>query len=51
MKTTQSNAKPKTMKIQINGKTVTLFFTTEPNKEAADFIKKTLINAYLIKAV
>jgi len=51
MKTTQSNTKPETMKIEVNGKPVTLFFAPEPNKEAADFIKKTLIKAYLIKAV
>ncbi len=51
MKTTQSNVKPETVKIQISGKTVTLFFTPEPNREAADFIKRTLINSYLIKAV
>lgn len=51
MKTTESNVKPETVKVQINDKTVTLFFALEPNKEASDFIKKTLINAYLIKAV
>lgn len=43
--------KQETMKITVNGKTVTLFFMSEPNHEAADFIKKTLLNAYLIKAV
>lgn len=51
MKTTQLNIKAETVKIQINGKPVMLFFTPEPNREAADFIKKTLINAYMIKAV
>ena len=51
MNSTQTNKKPEIIKIQINGKPVTLMFATEPNKEAADFIKKTLINAYLIKAV
>lgn len=51
MKTTQSNTKPETVKIQINGKPVILFFAPEPNKEAADFIKKTLIKAYMIKTV
>lgn len=51
MKTIETNQKKNTMKIIINGKPVTLFFISEPNNEAADFIKKTLINAYLIKAV
>ncbi|GEM_PF-2340063 len=39
------------VKIQINGKPVTLYFASNPNNEASDFIKKTLINSYLIKAV
>ncbi len=51
MKTTHSNIKTETVKIIISGKPITLFFAPEPNKEAADFIKKTLINAYLIKVV
>lgn len=42
--------KPK-MNIIVNGKRITLFFAPEPNPEAADFIKKTLINAYLLKAI
>lgn len=51
MKATQGNIKNDTLKLQIKGKPVTLIFEPEPNKEAADFIKKTLINAFLIKAV
>ena len=39
------------MKIEINGKKVNLFFQCEPNTSAAEFIKKTLINAYAMKAV
>ncbi|MCI1951162.1 hypothetical protein [Caproicibacter fermentans] len=49
MKTTQQDKKTETIKIQINGIPVTLFFATEPNKEAADFIKKALINAYVVR--
>ena len=51
MKTTHTEAKPESVKMTVNGKPVTLFFRPEPNNEAAEFIKKTLINAYLIKAV
>lgn len=40
MKTIETNQKQNTMKIIVNGKPVTLFFKSEPNKEAADFIKK-----------
>lgn len=32
---------------EINGHKVTLSFTKEPNPDAADFIKKILLNAYL----
>jgi hypothetical protein len=49
MKTKRLDRKTETIEIQINGISVTLFFTSEPNKEAADFIKKALINAYVIK--
>ena len=49
MNTTQQDKKVETIKIQINGIPVTLFFAPEPNKEAADFIKKTLINSYVIR--
>lgn len=51
MQTTQSGQKPETMKIEVYGKPATLIFAREPNKEAADFIKRTLISSYLIKAV
>ena len=47
----EEHQKQDTMKITVNGKRVTLFFMPEPNHEAAEFIKKTLLNAYLIKAV
>lgn len=46
-----NNDQKKTMKIIINSKTVTLKFAQEPNHQAADFIKKTLINAFLVKVV
>ena len=39
------------MKIEINGKKINLIFQNEPNVSAADFIRKTLINAYAMKAV
>lgn len=51
MKIAETNQKQNSLKIIINGKLVTLIFQSAPNNEAADFIKKTLINAYLIKAV
>jgi hypothetical protein len=35
--------------ITINGKLITLSFASEANTEAADFIKKALINAYIVK--
>lgn len=47
----EADQKQETMKITVNGKRVTLFFMPEPNHEAAEFIKKTLLNAYHIKAV
>jgi hypothetical protein len=49
MKTNQQDKNAETIKIQINGMPVTLFFAPEPNKEAANFIKKALINAYVIR--
>jgi hypothetical protein len=49
MKTTQQDKRTESIKVQINGIPVTLFFAPEPNREAADFIKKTLINAYVIR--
>lgn len=51
MQATQSNMKPEAMKITVNDRPVTLFFLSEPNKKAGDYIKKMLINAYLIKIV
>ncbi len=51
MKITKNDQKQDSLKIVINGKLVTLLFAPDPNTEAADFIKKTLINAFLIKAV
>ena len=51
MKTVQSNKKQDSIKVMVNGKPITIFFASEPNKEAADYIKKALINAYLVKPV
>lgn len=39
------------LKIEVAGKPVTLRFAPEPNSEAANYIKKTLVSAYLLKAV
>lgn len=47
----KNNTKQDVLKIEIAGKPVTLRFTSEPNTAAADFIKKTLVGAYLLKAV
>ena len=47
----KNNTKQDVLKIEIAGKPVTLHFTSEPNTAAADFIKKTLVGAYLLKAV
>ena len=49
-KAENSNATER-MKIEINGKKVNLIFQSEPNVSAAEFIRKTLINAYTMKAV
>ena len=51
MNTINNDQKKNSMKIIINSKTVTLKFAQEPNSQAADFIKKTLINAFLVKVV
>ena len=51
MRTNQNDAKKETMKITLGGKQVILKFTDEPNMEAADFIKKALINAFLVKTI
>ena len=47
----KNDQKKDSLKIVINGKPVKLMFVTDANTEAADFIKKTLINAYIIKVV
>jgi hypothetical protein len=44
-----NDLKKNSLKININDKMVTLKFTSEPNIGVADFVKKTLINAFLIK--
>lgn len=49
-KAENSNATER-MKIEINGKKVNLIFQIEPNVSAAEFIRKTLLNAYTMKAV
>lgn len=41
---------PESLHITVNGKAVRLYFMPEPNREAASFIKKTLISAYALKA-
>ncbi|MPM22551.1 hypothetical protein SDC9_69008 [bioreactor metagenome] len=47
----KNDTKQDVLKVQIAGKPVTLRFTSEPNTAAADFIKRTLVSAYLLKAV
>jgi len=47
----KNETKQAALKIEVAGKHVTLWFAPEPNPEAADFIKKTLVSAYLLKAV
>ena len=39
------------LKLEVAGKPVILRFAPEPNPEAANFIKKTLVSAYMLKAV
>jgi len=51
MEKNRTEKKQVTMKIVVNGKSVRLYFMQEPNHEASAFIKKTLLDAYLIKAV
>jgi len=51
MEKNRTDKKQVTMKIVVNGKSVRLYFMQEPNHEASAFIKKTLLDAYLIKAV
>lgn len=51
MRMTQNNSDKKTLKIILNDKPVMLIFSDKSNAEAADFIKKALLNVYLIKAV
>lgn len=49
MKSDQINLKPDAIKLQVNGNGVTLYFSSEPNIEAAAFIKKALISAYMTR--
>jgi hypothetical protein len=51
MKVIKNDQKRDSLKIVINGKPITLLFASDPNPEAANFIKKTLVNAFLLKAV
>lgn len=46
-----NDLKNSSLKLTINDRLVTLTFAPEPNLEVAEFIKKTLINSYLIKKV
>lgn len=51
MKKAENNNAVDRMKIEVNGKKINLIFQREPNVSAAEFIKKTLISAYALKAV
>jgi len=44
-----NDLKKNSLKLTINDKLVTLTFASEPNLEVAEFIKKTLTNAFLLK--
>lgn len=44
-----NDLKKNSLKLTINDKLVTLTFAAEPNLEVAEFIKKILINSFLIK--
>lgn len=44
------NQNRESLKIIINGKPAILQFSSAPNTEASDFIKQTLIKAYVYKA-
>lgn len=44
-----NDLKKNSLKLIINDKLVTITFAPEPNLEVAEFIKKTLINSFLIK--
>lgn len=47
----KNNSKQNALKLEIAGKPVTLYFASEPNTTAAEYIKKTLVNTYQLKAV
>lgn len=47
----KNETKQDILKIEVAGNPVTLRFATEPNPEAANFIKKTLVSAYMLKVV
>ena len=47
----QHTQKQDSITVIVNGRPITIFFASEPNKEAADYIKKALINAYLVKPI
>lgn len=51
MKTIANIQRDTSIKIVINGKSVSLFFSPQPNYEAADYIKKSLMNGYTLKAI
>ena len=36
--------------MMVNGKKVSIAFQPEPNQEAADFIKKTMLSAYTLRS-
>ncbi len=51
MSENKNNSKQNILKLEIAGKPVTLHFASEPNTTAAEYIKKTLVSAYMLKAV
>lgn len=48
--TEEKNRKHDSMSIKLSNTSVRLVFKPEPNPELAGFVKKTLLEAYLMKA-
>jgi hypothetical protein len=49
VKTKETMSKEKSLRINVKDRKITLLFSEEPNTEAEQFIKKSLVSAYLIK--
>ena len=51
MSKAENNTITDSISIEINGKKVNLIFQNEPNSLAAEFIRKTLLNAHAVKII